>query len=245
VARKRKAKRSLDPAKVLWPLLIVNLLVGAWVSPITALGRVRVRGVSEDDRSWVRKVLQDMRDVPYSRSRPQQVERRLLGVAHLRSASLRTNIFGSGLLVVRYHVPVARLADSPQTFLSDEGVLFNGSSHPVVELPTLLLPADALRPSAAVVGAWRAREVAWLCGHLPKALPPNEAVVEVESNGVLCLKTPAPGRIRLGDAQDLDQKLGVVERFLLEQPDLLSKVEELNVTSPQHPVRIPLGGASR
>jgi cell division septal protein FtsQ len=237
MARKRKKKGKklrMRLAPVLWLLFLANLGLGIVYSPITSLRKVRVIDAIEQDEPRLRAELASMNDVPFVLVNPRQIETKALQYPDVAEAAFSRNLFGSGILRIGYKTPVAVLEADPEICLSDRGELYPARVIPE-GLPRLRLHAEATAPTLAYASTWEAKRIAEICKKISGIIKPQNAVIDVNSGGVVCLNMDDKGQVILGDATNLDEKLAVLKSMLDRQPNLLSEFQYLNVTSPSRP----------
>jgi cell division septal protein FtsQ len=234
---RKKPKRSIRPAPVLWLLLVVNLLAGLLFSRITSIVHVRTVGVKEFDKARIEGILAKLKDVPCMRIDSRVVEGEVMASPDVDRAEFTRNLFGNALLNVQYRTPVAKLADVDGEALSVDGVLYQASEIPL-DLPTLQLPDGGPPTLAAFAGNWQPQRLASLSVYARQHYPRIESKIEVNRRGVVCLNIGS-GRVILGSCDDLDVKLKTLESRLQRNPQELDQVKELNLTSPSVPAVVP------
>ena len=223
-------------------LLIGNLAVGAWLSPITSVRTLRVEGVSEARRGTFVRYAQLLKGRPALNLNPRQFESTILKDAAVENVEFRRSPFGSANLRVSYRRPIARIMGAGGTVLSSDGVLFKVDATDL-NIPTLELHPSSLSPSLALLGSWPGRDIARLIQSLPPKLSQKGLAVVVDSEGAVCLNITQAARIVWGSADRLEEKLKALEGLLSERPNLLENVKELNLTEPSRPAFKPLGGS--
>jgi hypothetical protein len=234
---KKRRRRRLKPAPVLWLLLMVNVALGAAYSPVTSVTRVRVEGATEADEARLAQIVAALQDVPAARVEAREIESRALARSSARSADFRFNPFGSGLLRIGYRRPVARLEASPGVALAIDGVLFAAEDLPE-DLTVLRLPPRALEPQAALAAGWQPATMARISVETSAIAQGRPTKVELNDRGVVTLHI-GDGRVEVGSTADLDEKLRVLRQTLDENPDLLFRIEMLNISAPDRPVVVP------
>lgn len=235
--KRRKRRRSIRWPPVLWTLFLADVCVGLALSPVTGVTHVRVEGARDFDRERVARLLQDLRDVPCLRADAYAVESRFLLLPEARSAELSRNVFGRAVFSVSYHEPVARVVGYPSVALSREGILYH-AERLSAGLPRLKIPASASAPHLALCLGWDGRSLSYVCLKLRTIEHMENAVVEVDSRGALCLNSGIGSRIVLGPSERLDEKLEKLAAILRERPGILQQVTELNLISPAQAVMV-------
>lgn len=218
----------------MWGLVVLNVCAGWWLSPLTAVRKVRVTGAAVSDRARIQNVLQSWRDVPFARLNVNAVEARLGSRALVNSATFNPNILGRAFVVVQNRVPLARIQNS-KACLDRHGVVFLPD-----EMPESLLQVDTpnrgLLPNAGLCGPWLSSKTAILCELMKAQVPNVSALVEVGSRGGLSFQTESGAEVVLGSSESLPQKIEKLRSLLEEKPDLLNSVRQLNLTYPGSPV---------
>jgi hypothetical protein len=168
-----------------------------------------------------------------------QLETELARLPEVKSAQIHRNMFGRALVRIEYRRPIAGVVGATNVAMDDQGVLY-ATKQSLDGLPRIDPPPHTLGANLAFAGVWPAEVVVQLCEDLAtdKTLAGTE--VQVDGNGRLSLGKGASGQVILGSLEDINTKLNVLRRLLSADPDLLSKVKELNLTDPKHPVQILL-----
>lgn len=240
MARKPAKKSSRKPpslSAVLWLLTAANVCAGLMFSPITAASAVRVVGAEEADRARITTHLQSLRYVPCLRSNRARVETLIQAGETVDRADFSQNLFGRGLLQIESRQAVARLDTARPYCLDETGVLFQGEGGS--DLPLVKIQGMAKAPNASFADAWEPGAVARLSKSLGGILAKARWTIEVDGLGVLSLYESKGGRIVLGSSDDMDEKLQQVKKIMDETPDLLARVERIDLTSPKAPVYVP------
>jgi hypothetical protein len=196
-----------------------------------------VEGADELDRNRITGILQCLRDVPAMRVNAYDIESRILRLPEARSAELARNVFRRAVLSVSYNVPVAGVLGNPSVALSTEGILYHAARLPA-GLPHIKIPASASAPHLALCLGWDGRSLAYVCEKAHGIEDMENATVEVDSRGALCLNSGIGARIVLGPAERLDEKLEKLAEILHERPGILRQVTELNLISPGQAVMV-------
>lgn len=223
---------------MVWAALVVVVVTGMLWSPITAVRTVRVVGAREEDRSAIASALQSLSGVPCAMVVARRVESLVQASDGVRKATLARNPFGSALLRVESHQPVARLDARRPIFLSREGVVFTMRAHPG-RLPIVKAPIEAANANLTLVGSWQPRLVADLCMQVPRDLQTDALGIELDRRGVVTLQPEGKCRIVLGSPTDLPRKLERLRDILKTRPLFLATIKELNLTAPDNPVYVP------
>lgn len=232
--RKRRRKRSIKWKPVLFVFLLANIAAGLAFSPITAATSVRVVGADPRDQAFVEKTLQDLKDVPYFRSKPREIEGKLQAVGRINRAEVDQNIFGRAVVELRYEEPVGQLQAKPSVKLSKGGDLYV-DNRVFTDLPKIDLPETALQPNLTMASTVELTTVAKLCERAKETDLSANIVVLVNSKGRLCLNIDGGGLVVLGSSEKLDEKFKRLEAYVEENPEGLKQIKELNLTAPEHP----------
>ena len=107
------------------------------------------------------------------------------------------------------------------------------------KLMTTIAPLGAYRPALTIVGNWESVAVANLCEQVSRKLPKLGWKLVQEPSGKVSLYTETGGKVSFGSLNKIDEKMSVISKALDEQPELLDKVQELNVIAPSSPVIVP------
>jgi hypothetical protein len=234
--RKPRRRWRLPPlAGSLWSLFGLNLVLGLFFSPLTAVRVLRVSGATDADKGRIQTVAQRLRNVPALRVDRAAVESDVLLLGDVRSVRLWANPFGRARMALVAHRPVAQLAQVDGQCLSAEGDVFP-CPQPPPGLPRVSLPAGAIRPRGSFFGAWPSGAVAGLCQKVASELPKGRWTVAVDGRGVLSFQAERGARVVMGSTTDLGKKIERLKRLLGEEPELLETVRSVNLTAPDAPV---------
>jgi hypothetical protein len=132
---------------------------------------------------------------------------------------------------------VARLDTVRPFAIASDGAVVQAEG--IAALPLVRIPGPAKAPNAAIAGAWEPGAVAKLSKTLEAMLPKSRWTIEVDALGVLSLYESSGGLIVLGSSDDMDEKLNQVKKIMDESPDLLARVQRIDLTSPKAPVYVP------
>lgn len=238
----RKRKRRLNWTPLLWLLLIANIAAGLWLSPVTSVRKLRIVGARADDRPRLEGLAQALRSQPIMAVDPHEFESLVLGSEAVRSADFRRTLFGSASLDLTYTSPVARIERTANAYLSADGAIFRSNLR-YEELPRVKLHETALRPAFTAFGSTPYRAIAQIVELARQKLSEKPFVVDVDSEGAVCLNISQAAKVALGSADRLDEKFRALEGLLAERPNVLQEVVELNLTEPSRPVVRGLRGA--
>lgn len=241
--RKRKASTKRwappkDPTLFLWTLFGVHFAVGLLWSPITSLTVLRAEGVPGFDRERVRQAVQFVKDVPRLQTNPDQIRSLILGHNEVESVAYRANLFGRGVMVVKYKKPVGVIDEERGVMLSSNGQVFTTPTK-VNGLPIVVPPQSPMGHNLSIVGAWRSREAAALCAAVVAKLPNLHWRVGVSKNGFVSLFPAAGAKVELGSFDGAEKKVEALAKILKDDPNLLSKVSKLTLYSPENPLVEP------
>jgi len=231
---RKKATRSRAPVwKVFWIVTFLAVLVTAlFTSPLTKLTMVRVSGAAAHDQPRISALLQAVVQAPALAIDVGDLESRLLS-AEVRSASLRTNVFGRGRLKVEYRKPVALMADG--LAVDEIGMVFPiGERRPpnlyisqkVEDSNTILTISD---PSP--IG-----RLARLAKKLQVSLPKLAGTLDIDDKEGLSLSIEGLV-VEFGDTSRLDSKVQVLADLFREDPQRAAKGGRINLVDPDNAVQ--------
>ncbi len=199
---------------------------------------MRVEGAGSAQRAAIQRKAQSLAGKPVLRSGFHGFLGSILSDARVKSAGFSQNAFGRGILYIRNHEPVAVLSEERKVVLSPTGSLFVTESISP-NLTRLVVSPDAFRPSFTLIGNWNGRSLAMASEKVQKELPGRQWRLVQDASGKVSLKAKDEAPVILGTIQDFDEKISRLRRALELQPDLLTKVQELNLSSPSRPVVVP------
>lgn len=237
--RKTRTRRNLNWTAIAWTALAANTIAGFLFSPLTAVAKVRVVGVPLADRNRVAGHLQTLKGVPAARVDVHTLETMVQARDEVRTATFRRNVFGSGLLEVVLRRAVARLRGERQAYLAEDGSVFVSMTRHE-GLPVVAIERPLAHPNLTLSSPWNGPAIARVCSLVSENLPKAAWTVHAQASGVLCLTAGTVGRVVLGSADAMPDKLGELRKVLERKPDALSQVREINLTAPTAPVYTPL-----
>lgn len=233
---KRKRKRTrLKPKPFLILGIVVVLVTGLMYSPISSLSRATLVGVRPADRSRVEKILGALRELPWIQVNNRWVETQAQRIPSVDHAQYSQNIFGRGRLTLSYRVPVARVKANAPTGMDALGVIFR-TDEIRTDIPLVVPPPASRAIFLGISGGFAAGRVADLAVKA-KAMSPSEKItIWFNGEGALCLNL-GEGLVILGSTEELDRKLQALKEIREQQPNILGRLEVLNLTEPSHPAK--------
>lgn len=234
----RKRKRRIAWVSLLWIALVANIAAGLWLSPITSLRKVRVQGASEETRAQLTREIWRLNGVPVSKIDPREFESRIQRLSAIRTADFSRGLFGSAVLIIEPRRAVARIAGESGAFLDDTGAVFSSNLLPA-GIPILVLPREAREMNLSLAETWPSASVAEICSRMTEFPQFEDSTVEIGGSGSVSLTTGLGARVFLGSTEKLDEKFSELKRLLGERPELLARIESLNLTAPALPKIVP------
>lgn len=233
MARKRK-RPQIRWTPLLSVVLVGNVGLGLAFSPLTGVRRVRVSGAADGQQESIRARLSRIGTQSAAMVDVRGLESDLLRNVGVKSANFRRSLFGSARLTVENEQPIADYAGQAGLSIGVDGDIFRSPTGGV-GATLFSLPADAVGPSLAIVSNWRRADVIELAREAKKLWPDRPSRIEVDSGGVLCLNSEGMARVSLGNSDRLSEKFARLERLIHDEPELLSRVAALNLSSPEKP----------
>ncbi|CCW34797.1 cell division protein FtsQ [Chthonomonas calidirosea] len=142
-------------------------------------------------------------------------------------------------LVIGLRQPFCRLVVGSTTYeMDDEGVPIRLARSSLPPLPTIHLPQEAIvcgRPLEDI-------EIGALLTILKQSRIENHpaiADVEVDSERNICLNMSDGMRVLFGQAEEIEQKIALLNRIYELQPNVAQLLSVVNLTCPSHPAAIP------
>lgn len=237
--RKRKSTR-INWEPIIWVAFVLNVVAGICLSPITAIRVVKVKGVEVENQRYVSSVLRGLKGTPALQTNSTAIESRIRATSSVFDASFRRNIFGRGSLTVTYRTPVAKLADKPFEYLSNDGVVFTKVVGPARKLPSVSLFEGAMAPTSTLVAHWPSKRVADLIANLDKGVFGPTPTVEIKVGGAVSLRpSESDTVVHLGAPIEFDRKLAKLKELLAGEPDLFRKAKVVQLVEPTRPSIVP------
>jgi hypothetical protein len=239
--RKKSTKlwtRPADPTPLLWATLAIVVASGLAYSPATSIKSVRIVGAAPYDRDRLQELAQTLRARPYLRVDTDRLQSLVLEARSVGNAQFRGNLFGRGVLKVTYLRPVAAIAENPGHYLSAGGTVYKPAAQyslPVEVAP----PTDQGVRNLSVFGSWRSGLAAKMCENIAGRLPDRRWRVVVSQRGFVSLVPESGGTVELGSFDDADKKVLKLVEILRDDPTLLDRVTEVQLSSPGSPTYVP------
>ena len=201
------------------------------------MSRLRIVGAQSYDRERLAKIAQGLQRRPLLRVNGLSVRSEALENPAVASASYRANLFGRGVLTVRYRTPVAAIAGQNGLFLSDRGTIFS-SPHDYALTMSVDPPIDADETNLALFGGWQGGAAARMCVSITELLPKSDWLLTVSPTGYVTLVSDG-GLVEFGSFDKSEQKVQELAKILSDDPDMLSGVISLNLSEPTEPSYVP------
>lgn len=243
-----KRKRTLRPKRrrvnrgkqLLWFLLVANVLAGVWLSPATAVRKVRVVGVGTEHTAFLDDVTGAWESTPWVRLPVTKTRSELLKRSEFREVRIETNPFGRALITVVPREAVAWLDVEPAMYLDTEGVLYSrvapfdqeAGFGPNIELNLSSAPTE---PSGTIIQHWQGGIIANLCEKLNSAFPKVAFQAHVDELGAIILRHGDGREILLGSSDRLDEKLAKLIEIAGPTAELPDDIRVLNLVEPDRP----------
>lgn len=231
---RRRRKTVVNWAAGFVVVLLVNLVVASYKSPLTAVRNINLSGVRKSERLQLERVQELIKGVPAMQLEPATVEQLFLGQSRVKKCHFSRNIFGSARLELTYREAVASVGGG--ALLDRDGEFF-ADPEQTVNLVSLTLAPSLKVTSATLMGVTDFRRIAEACSIIAEKLP--EAKVEVLETGTVRLDLEG-GKVVLGKPDKLPEKIDTLLGLLHDRPTLLKSVRELNIMEPDHPSVKPI-----
>ena len=231
---RRRRKTVVNWAAVFGLLLVVNLVIASFKSPLTAVRNINLDGVRESERLQLQRVQDLVLGVPAMQLEPATVEQLFLSQSRVKKCQFSRNVFGSARLEITYRKAVANVGSG--ALLDGDGEFFSDPEQGK-NLVTLVLAPSLKVTSATLMGVTDFRRIAEACAVVSQKLP--KAQVEVLETGTVRLILEG-GRVVLGKAEKLPEKIDTLLGLLRDRPTLLNSVQELNIMQPDHASITPI-----
>lgn len=212
MARRRRKKGSALPMG--WGLAFVFVVAlggSLYASPLTSVRVVRVYGSQSWHRDAIRETLAELEGRAAALSSQAKIERDIEATSAVERARFSRNIFGRGRLALEYRVPVARLADAPDTLLDASSVLFQ---NPEAAGPKLAIKVERIGSNLAFSSPFRLGDLVLLATKMQVRSPNVQGTLAIESSGGLFLTASSGLKVRFGTPDDLDAKLARLNRLI-------------------------------
>lgn len=251
-ARRRKSTRrkvSIGWAASLWILAILNLGVGLGFSTATGLKSVTVQGATAGEVKAIEKRLQPWAKIPWIRHSQEAMETAVLADNRLAKATVTSNVFGRGAVVVTARVPVARInplkgekdekVPDSAIYLDDAGVLYRDYWAAEFAGPDLEVPAAAQGIQLGVIPGWSLLAVSKVAVKSRSFLGELPYKLVLDERSVISLELVDGPLIVLGTESDLNEKFAVLERAFRDEKDKVLGYKLINVSAYERPVFSP------
>ena len=241
---RKRTNRAYRPDGFLWVGLVLNLVAGFVLSPMTAITRVRVLGAEPFDRQRLQTQLEALGGKPVASITPRSVESGVTDAPEVRDVDFSRNWFGRAQLKITYRKPVAKITGSKSLYLSDEGVLYT-SRQRIPVLPYAELPAAANLAALTYASEAPLQPLAELCLRIPAPIEPAMTTALYHPEDGLCLNTgEASALVIFGPAERMDEKLITLGKALRDNHRLLVDNSQINLIVPEKAARTPIVSSS-
>jgi cell division protein FtsQ len=254
--RKQPNRRQKDRRPLLWSiagLVVLGALV-AWalIDPRLDVKHVSVRGaqtVSPSDIARFAPIPSHRNILLYYLTRHRSIAERVeRSEPVLQSAQVAIQLPHTIVVTVTERQPYALLSEGDGGFwvLDSHGVPFRELPSRPPDLPCVILPSSSLNPelgqpvsleNATPIGAFY--QTIALLSSPRMAILSKIREITVDQNANLCLNMSNNLQIRLGQPDNLAQKLALAATALSEDSGLLDKAQYLDFTDPQRPAWKP------
>ena len=238
MASKKRAKRKVDRSEVwrlVWLVAFVgSLLAGLFLSPLTVPTDARVRGAERHLHAAIARELRTLSDAPALRVDTGAVESRLLQTPGIRSASLRTNVFGRMRLTITGREPVAWIDEN--TVVDESGRTFPLGAK---KRPNLQI-SENVKDFSTIITISDASPLNQLCRvakKIKESLPKVVGTLEIDDRERIRLRIDGLV-VEFGDTSDLDAKVEILSRTLKENPQRVQQGGSINLVAPEDPVQV-------
>lgn len=218
----------------LWSLVALNVVMGIFFSPLTAIKKVRVIGATKRQETEVHALFARYKGVPFFRLPFDQISSGLSSDPEVANAKFVFNIFGRANVRFTLRSPVGRVKGSNVCFDLSGTTFVTGRATD--RLPEVVLPSKSSQVSLTLAGPWERVQTAHLCSKLSAQMPKVLWRVELNDRGELSLQGDGGAEVVLGSSEALPQKVTKLKELLDQQPGLLTKVRQLNLTYPDSPM---------
>ncbi len=219
-------------------LLVANVSAGLVVSPLTVIRKVQVEGSEPWDQARLASIVsKQLTGVPCALINRYHVESQVMENPAIKSAELDRNIFGSAVLSLTYHRPVARFYNHLNMALGDDGVVFRSGRVPE-GLPTLQLFEGQMKTDATLATDFPSLAISQLAIQVSQIFPGQSVRIEYGTGSSLCLNI-GTSQVILGSCDGLDAKLAKLKEKLAADRNFLSQVKSFNLLEPKNPMTIP------
>ena len=235
--RRRAANRWAPPVDLtpwLWGAVCINIVLGLLFSPVTAMNTLKVVGARAYDQERLVAVAQRIHKRPFLRVNANSVQSQVLENVEVASASYRANLFGRGVLEVRYRRPVA-LIEGGELYLSERGAVFASPTAPALRV-TVVPPMAPGEKNLSIIGGWQSGAAASMCDNISRKLPDRNWRLVITSTGIVELEPESGAKVILGSFDDSGKKIDKLVKILEDEPGILERVSSLNLSSPSNPV---------
>ncbi len=225
-------KKYVDPRKVLWFLLIINVTAGLSFSEITAVRRVYVKNVPIDGYKKIKEIVQKFQHVPFFFKPNDEVLSEILDSFHLYGIQKKDRMF-------TYHIdlllnkPIAKSLTGEDLYLLEDGSLSN--LHNIqMELPLISIPPELIYPQLNTLHGWEMLTVVYFIQRLQRSIPGRKIAVYISPSSAIHIEIDHSLLIVLGLPIDIHKKMDTLESILNAEKDWLEKVKYINLISPEH-----------
>jgi cell division protein FtsQ len=237
---RRQRRRALC---VLGIGLIIEGAVAALTSPALAIKRIRVDGTTSLPAVEANAIVRAAtlpRGCNWFRVPRGRIALDIARMAWVKAVTIRKRLPAEMRVSITPRQPVAVAQLGVELVEVDaEGVpIRTARQETTVSLPRVVLPPTARLQFGVPLADRAAREAVRVLGGAATDQAVRVAKIEVDQSDNLCLNMRDNTSIRLGQAEDLDAKMGIVRRIYRYRPDIANSLAAIDLTCPAKPACI-------
>ena len=237
--RKRRDKFQKKSHSSLW--IVFWLFTFLWITSygiysgnLAVLRNIRVENARKEHESIIKKTLLEYQQIPVLQINGYELEKKIEEIQEVKDASFSANVFGNAVLYLEYRVPIALLEGRGQLAIGEDGVVFPfmGEDPPKIIISKKVQDTGFILCISEVSALFDAINLA---KKLQVNLPKLDGTVDLDESWRLCLIVEKV-KVIFGDTKSLDKNVEIFGKSLANEQDLLSKITEMNLVEPSHPV---------
>ena len=236
--RSRSRARRAILLGLLAAIAMVECATGAMTTPWLFVRSVSVRGAGSLPDQEAEKALAHAR-IPERtgilRAPVRGLEQNLSTLPFLAHARVSRS-WPDGLTVhLTPREPFAVLLAAGRHWEVDRGGTVIRRGRPTPRLPLIQIPAGSAATPGHRVADEAFADALKIARKLPRMNLPHAAKIVVDPQAHICLNMSGEVLIRLGRAEELDEKLALLEKIYRDRPDVASEISTIDLTAPEHP----------
>src|SRR5688572_18642551 len=233
MASKRRAKRKVDRSnswRMFWLVAFVSALVAGLVaSPLTSPTQIRVSGAARHQEATIARLLRANADRPCLLIDAGALEASLASLSDIRTAALRSNVFGRARLRIQCRRAVAGLGESMAVDETGRTFFLDSRKPPNLQISTNVKDFHTI---ITISDSNPLNRLSRVAKKIQESLPKVVGTLEFDDRERIRLLIEDLV-VEFGDTSDLDAKVGILSSALKENPQRAQQGGSIILVDPE------------